>query len=334
MDFSAKKFKQELIEKKQIKKAKIASANKVAKKAIEEVKAAREFIISIKIDVIKAALNKSTHCSLNNPTFDKKWWDNSKLTTAITDRGIEIIDFESESFGSWFSELYQLGNNDLIDLEKFLKKHFDSLSAIAKAKGHSQFKGIISDYTSNSVRYINVLRLLIVFHKLYLAFYCGEDHEEKGKSLEAIESAMDEVVEYISDLLPGHFDSLIEDLDLRREHFIISWRYPQDSKITDDGFNARNLRWLSSWDGNDAFLKLNDAIDKRVNECHSYLLIEFQREDNENIYITSDFLKGLKIEISAEHLSDILRALEFKVEINQLKNRDGANSSSLKIAWE
>jgi len=145
---------------------------------------------------------------------------------------------------------------------------------------------------------------------------------------------MDEVVEYISDLLPGHFDSLIEDLDLRREHFVISWRYPQDSKITDDGFNARNLRWLSSWDGNDAFLKLNDAINKRVNECHSYLLIEFQREDNEYIYITSDFLKGLKIEISAEHLSDILRALEFKVEINQLKNRDGPNSSSLKIAWE
>lgn len=331
MDFSAKKLKEDLAA-----KQKLSAENKDAHSKIlraQKVSSSKElkaFIELNKPHLFKNALNKRMGAQLLTPRYYERWWNNAEFTKYVLDRGFEIVDFDSDHFGVWFGEIHQLEFDDLEVLEKSLLNSYEDIKNISSNINNKQLKEIISNYKSNSVAQINVLRLLVLFHRIIKLNYFVDEDDEIGLDISEIDIILSTVEENVSEFLPNNFNRLIVGMEDRNEFFTISWRFPYESIADSDGLTAETLNWLASKVGNDAFLKLYELIKVYVESSKSFVEISVDANDDGYLIFKDHKMIGVVFEMSVKDLKSLLEALDFTVSTTETKGI----SSILRISWE
>jgi hypothetical protein len=330
MDFSAKNLKETVAE-----KQKLAEEEKAARKLLQTKEAVnsktlKAFIELNKPHLFKSALNKRMSVQLLTPRYYEKWWNYAELTKFVLDRGFEIIDFDNEYFGVWFGEIHQLDFDDLETLEQSLLESYNDLNNISDSINNRQLKEVINSYKSNDVPQINVLRLLVVFHKLTKLNYFVDEDDETGLDVAEIDILLSAVEENVSEFLPNNFNRLIAGTEDKSEFFTISWRFPYESVVHSDGLTAANLNWLSSKLGNDTFLKFYELIKVGVESTKSFIEISIDADHDDYFIFKDEKMVEQVFEMPIEDVKNLLEALDFKVGIVEAKGAP----SNLRITWE
>lgn len=330
MDFSAKKLKENLAEKQKLAKEEEAAQKLVRAKEAVKSKELKAFIELNKAHLFKSALNKRMGVQLLTPRYYERWWNNAEFTEFLINRGFEIVDFDSEHFGVWFGEIHQLDFDDLKTLENSLIDTYEDVNEIADSINNKQLKEIVKSYKSNDVPQINVLRLLVVFHKLLKLNYFVDEDDEIGLDVPDIDILLSAVEENVSEFLPNNFNRLIVGMEDKSEFFTISWRFPYESISQSDGLTAANLNWLSSKLGNDTFLKLYELIKECVESSKNHIELNISSDDNDYLIFNDKKLNDLVFEMPLDDVKSLLEALDFTVSVEVAKNV----SSILRISWE
>jgi len=330
MDFSAKNLKETIAEKQRLAEEEKAARKLLRTQEAVNSKALKELIELNKPHLFKSALNKRMGAQLLTPRYYEKWWNNAELTKFVLDRGFEIIDFDNEHFGVWFGEIHQLDFDDLKTLEQSLVQSYDDLNNISDSINNRQLKEVISSYKSNDVSQINVLRLLVVFHKLTKLNYFVDEDDETGLDVAEIDILLSAVEENVSEFLPNNFNRLIVGTEDKSEFFTISWRFPYESISQLDGLTAGNLNWLSSKLGNDTFLKLYGLIKVGVESSKSFIEVNIDADDDDYFTFKDEKMVDQVFEMPIEDVKSLLEALDFKVGIVEAKGAP----SILRISWE
>lgn len=329
MDFSAKNLKEIVAEKKKLADEEKATHQLMRTQESINSKALKAFIELNKPHLFKSALNKRMSVQLLTPRYYEKWWNNAELTKFVLDRGFEIIDFDNEHFGVWFGEIHQLDFDDLMALEKSLLESYEDINQISDTINNRQLKEIINSYKSNDVPQINVLRLLVIFHKLNkLNYYVNED-DETGLDVAEIDILLSAVEENVSEFLPNNFNRLIAGTEDKSEFFTISWRFPYESDVHFDGLTAANLNWLSSKLGNDTFLKFYELIKVGVESSKSFIEINVGTNDDGYLIFKDIKMVDMLFEMVIEDVKHLLEALDFTVRIVEVRGVP----SILRISW-
>lgn len=329
MDFSAKRLKEEQEEKRKLLKEKATSEKKAQVKSTLQTKMLRDFVKLNMSSLYKSALNRRTNSQLVTNSFTEKWWDNAEYTNALIDRGFDIIDFDNDYFGAWFGEIHQLELDDLVKLEQFLLLNFEKIKKLPKVLNHPKLKGIIGSYSHNSVKSINVLRLFVAFQKLNDLKYSDEDDDEDGVSFSQLEDILTDVFNHLASVLPNSINWNYVGMTSRRESFLISWRFPNEATQPDDGLTADNLSWLSSKQGNDAFLKLYEVIQAKSGSSKSFLEVSISSDEDGHIVFLDKNLADVSIQLAPKALKNLFESLDFAVEL-----LGKGSVSTLKISWE
>lgn len=330
MDFSAKKLKENLAEKQRLARVEEAARELLRAKEVVKSKELKAFIELNKPHLFKSALNKRKGVQLLTPRYYESWWNNAEFTEFLLDRGFEIVDFDSDYFGVWFGEIHQLDFDDLQTLEESLLESYEDVKRIASSINNKQLKEIIRSYKSNNVSQINVLRLLVVFHKIVKLNYFVDEDDEIGLDVPEINLILSTVEENVSVFLPNNFNRLIVGMEDQKEFFTISWRIPYESIPESDGLTAENLNWLSSKQGNESFLKIYELIKECVESSKASIELKIQVNKSKYLTFTDQKLAGLIFEMSIEDLKCLLEVLDFAVSIVSEKD----DYSILKISWE
>ncbi len=318
MDYSAKSLKIKSDEK--IKSLKEKSALDKKSKA-----AFRDLVKANKSKLYKAALElkRSTQLSIS-PFENSKWWDNDEFTQFLLDGGFDIIDFDSSHFGSWFGPIHSLTSRELELLESYLEKNLDEIKDQRKALQNSEVKEIINSYRKSSVRTINVLRLLVCFHKLYILFLYKND---VSSFLQEIYNQLIDITEYVSTYIPDIFKTIDPDIVDKNELFTISWRYPSKPTSNNLSFTAETLNWLSSKDGNEAFHVLYKAIEETADSGNFVFETKVTFDSDGFISFIENNISCFDTQLTSISFKDLFETLGYKVEVTK------KTSDILKISW-
>jgi hypothetical protein len=332
MDFSAKRLKEEREEKRKLLKEKSFSEKKALAQSTPNTKNLKDFIKLNKSSLYKTALNRGATSQLVTNSFTEKWWNNADYTNFLIARGFDIIDFDNAYFGTWFGEIHQLEIEDLVKLEHFLLFNFEKIKNLPKkVLNNSKLKRIIVSFSSNSVKSINVLRLFVTFQKLNDLKYGDEDEDgdEDGVFLSQLEDILTDVFNHLSSVLPNSINWNYVGMTARQECFLVSWRFPSEATQKDDGLTAENLNWLSSKQGNDAFLRFYEVIQAKSGSTKSYLEASISSDEDGRIVFLDKGLADISIHLAPKELKSLFESLDFAVEL-----LGKGSIGTLKISWE
>jgi hypothetical protein len=319
MDYSAKSLKVKSDEKIKLLKEKSTAEKK--SKAIF-----RELIKTNKPRLYKAALELKRSVQLpTNPFESSKWWDNHEFTNLLFDSGFDIVNHDSEHFGSWFGPIHSLTPTELRLLEEYLEINFDDIKSQAKTVKSVGINEIIHNYKKNSVRTINILRLLVCFHKIYI-LYVYEN--EKNSSSNEIYSQLQDVIEYVTSYIPDIFKTINPTVVESDELFSISWRYPSKSVPNNDLLSAETLNWLSSMNGNKIFEALYGAIEKTAESGKLFFETKITCDSNQLINFVDNNISCSDSQFTSTSIKDLFETLGYKVDF--IKK---STSQFLKISW-
>lgn len=217
----------------------------------------------------------------------------------------------------------------MVKLEQFLLLNFEKIKKLPKVLNNPKLKAIIGSYSNNSVKSINVLRLFVAFQKLNDLKYGDEDDDEDGVFISQLEDILTDVFNHLASVLPNSINWNYVGMTSRRESFLISWRFPNEATQHDDGLTADNLSWLSSKQGNDAFLKLYEVIQAKSGSSKSFLEVSISSDEDGHIVFLDKNLADISIQLAPKELKNLFESLDFAVEL-----LGKGSVSTLKISWE
>jgi hypothetical protein len=312
MDFSAKQLKKLVTEKQ--KSVTKSSANRAKPTTAPQKllgngqsKEAKDFIKSNAAHIYKSALEERTHCKLDHvdyaltPWENKaihKWWDHIDILQSLHERGFTISDDDPKHFGTWYSSIAILETHEVSELESFLGNR---LLEITGPRPKVAVQQVLKSYLYSNDSRINILRLLVVFNRLWRQ--CDFD--------------LDNTFEFVNKILPLDLGRYSVDMDWKTENFGISWRYPNEGVDPADGVSATVLKWLCSKVGNEQFRKLYEVIKENVTAGNAHVESAIETCDEGFIVFLDRSLKNISLNLSPSQLKHLLVSLDYVVATNK-----------------
>ena len=303
MDFSAKHLRktltdnpQPVVKKVRVKPTPITGNTKL--RGNTQSKEAKAFIKFNTARMYKSALEMRTHCSLMSVDYVSRWWDNIDIMQSLHERGFTIIDDDPHHFGTWYSSIAILEEHEVFELEKFLSIR---VAEVSRSRPKVAIQKILKSYLNSNDSRINILRLLLLFNKLWL-----QDDFDIGDTFI-----------FVNKILPLNLGGHYVEMDGKTESFSISWRYPNEGVNSLDGVSATSLKWLCSNTGNEQFRKLYEAIKKSVAQGNSHVTTKIETSHEGFIVFQDKNLNNISLELTPGQLKQLLESLDYDVAIDK-----------------